>query len=119
MRDEQTRQKLSNPHGNCFAFTYFLHKFIGIVSIMKNQGFTIYYNGKNVSVTDMGDKAFLAQITYKPIYLKIFISDDGSKRWIDLEMNMETMLSHEIGGLIEKHPSFNNSISNEPASNFV
>lgn len=74
---------------------------------MEKQGFTIYYNGKNVSVTALPDNTFMFQVSYKPVYIKLIINDNGKKTWCDLEMNKETMLSKEIGELIVKHPSYN------------
>lgn len=79
---------------------------------MEKQAFTIYYNGKSVSVTALENNIFMFQITYKPVYLKLIIENDGRKVWRDLETKQETMLSKEIGGLIEKHPSFNDIVSN-------
>lgn len=72
---------------------------------MEKKSFTIYYNGKNVAVSALEENTFLAQITYKPVYLKL-TENNGKKIWIDVEMNKETSLSKEIGQLIEKHPWF-------------
>lgn len=73
---------------------------------MEKKGFTIYYNGKNVSVTSLDDNTFMFQITYKPVYVKRMTDDKGNKVWCDLETNRETMLSKEIGKLIENHPHY-------------
>lgn len=78
---------------------------------MEKHSFRIYYNGKNVAVTAIEDYTFLAQISYKPLYLKLSIDSNDRKTWCDVEMNQETMLAKEIGGLIEKHPSFNDIVS--------
>ncbi len=79
---------------------------------MEKQAFTVYYNGKNVSVTVLDDNTFMFQITYKPVYLKLITDNRGQKIWHDLEMNQETMLSKEIGKLIESHPLYSNIGSN-------
>ena len=73
---------------------------------MEKQGFTIYYNGKNVSVSALDNDIFMFQVTYKQVYLKRIINDNGEEVWCDLETNRETMLSKEIGKLIEKHPNY-------------
>ncbi len=71
---------------------------------MEKQAFTVYYNGKNVSVTVLDDNTFMFQVTYKPVYIKLMTDSNGQKIWHDLETNQETMLSKEIGKLIESHP---------------
>lgn len=77
---------------------------------MKKQSFTVYYNGKNVAVNVVDDHIFLAQISYKPLYLKLSADSHGGRTWCDSEMNLETPLSKEIGGLIESHPSFSDAV---------
>ncbi len=74
---------------------------------MEKQGFTVYYNGKKVSVTALPDNAFMFQVSYKPVYVKLVTNSNGEKTWCDQEMNKETMLAKEIGELIVKHPSYN------------
>jgi len=73
---------------------------------MEKQGFTVYYNGKNVSVTALADNTFRFQVSYKPVYIKRITNNNGQHGWCDLGTNQETMLSKEIGKLIEDHPSF-------------
>lgn len=75
---------------------------------MEKQSFTIYYNGKNVAVNLVEYDIFLAQITYTPIYIKFVTDENGNKKYIDTETNMETMLAKEIGQLIEKQ-AFSNA----------
>lgn len=78
---------------------------------MEKEEFTIYYNGKNVAVSAIDTHIFLAQISYKLLYLQLSIDSNGRKSWLDKEMNQETNLSKEIGELIEKHPMFNDIVS--------
>ncbi len=73
---------------------------------MEKLSFTVYYNGKNVSVTSLEGNTFLFQVTYKPMYLKHITDSNGCNMWYDLEINKETALSKEIGKLIEDHLSY-------------
>jgi len=73
---------------------------------MEKQPFTIYYNGKNVSVAPVDGNTYMFQVTYKPVYVKHYTDNNGCNCWCDLEMNQETLLSKEIGKLIEDHPLY-------------
>lgn len=70
---------------------------------MEKQSFDIFYNGKNVAVTKVDETTYSAQITYKPFYLQLHTDKDGTKKWCELPSNAETLLSKEIGSLIQQH----------------
>jgi hypothetical protein len=70
---------------------------------MGNNQFSILYNGHPVNITVLGNNAFMAQVTYKPLQITLQKNGDGLDRWIDLETKQETALSTELGRLIGEY----------------
>ena len=70
---------------------------------MSNQ-FEVFYNGHPVAITPLENDSFIAQITYKPVYLQLR-SKEGREQWIDVETQQETFITAEIGRLIAAHLS--------------
>lgn len=72
---------------------------------MEKKSFNVTYNGKPVSVNSVNENTYLVQITYKPMYIKLELDDQGTRQWYELETNSSTMLAKELGELIMKHQS--------------
>ena len=70
---------------------------------MSNQQFSIFFNGPPVAVTVLENNTFMAQITYKPVYIQLKNNSKGEEQWVDQETQQETYLSKELGKLIAAH----------------
>ena len=68
---------------------------------MDKKSFILDYNGRRADCVDLGD-TYMVQLTYKPVYLRMIIDEDGVEHWIEEEEKRETPLSQELGGLIRK-----------------
>lgn len=69
---------------------------------MQSNQFSVSYNGHPVAITVLDDDQYLVQVTYKPIIIKCQ-GTNGGHQWVDVESQLETYVSREIGKLIEAH----------------
>ena len=69
---------------------------------MQSNQFSVSYNGHPVAITILDDDKYLVQVTYKPIVIQSQ-EINGRHQWVDVESQLETYVSREIGKLIEAH----------------
>jgi hypothetical protein len=69
---------------------------------MNNQ-FSVSYNGHPVAVTVLDNEVYVVQISYKPNHLQLRKDNEGCEYWVDMETNMETAMSKQMGYLISEY----------------
>ena len=71
---------------------------------MHSNQFSVSYDGRPVAITALDDEKYLVQVTYKPIIIQ-YKEIHGHPQWVDVESQLETYVSREIGKLIQAHTS--------------
>ncbi|WP_018614538.1 hypothetical protein [Segetibacter koreensis] len=70
---------------------------------MNNPQFTVLYNGHPVAVTKLDNDTYIVQATYKPQQIQLKKNSDGSEKWVEVETQLQTFLTNEMGRLITDH----------------
>lgn len=68
-----------------------------------NPQFSVLYNGHPVAVTILDNDVFMAQVTYKPLKMRLQKNSDGTENWVEVESQQSTFVTNEIGRLISNH----------------
>ena len=67
---------------------------------MNNSQFSISYYGHPAAVTILDDNNYVAQVTYKPLYMQRKKNPDGTENWVERDTQLETSFTKEIGRLM-------------------